>query len=58
MDMPQLLGHRELVKNADDNWPTASRPFSEVIAARPDQNRENPRESPTVYSLAECTEND
>lgn len=55
MDMAQFLAYRELVKNADENWPTPSGVFSEVTAARSDQNREDPRESPTAYSLAECT---
>ena len=35
-----------LVKNADDNWPTAERARSEVSAARRAGNRDNYRESP------------
>ncbi|GGW62363.1 hypothetical protein GCM10010320_49240 [Streptomyces caelestis] len=29
------FGYRELVKNADENGPTATRAFAEVIAAHP-----------------------
>ncbi|MER5212128.1 hypothetical protein ABT063_16470 [Streptomyces sp. NPDC002838] len=36
-----------LVKNADENGPTARQGFSEVIAARSTRNRDDPRESPT-----------
>jgi hypothetical protein len=37
----------ELVKNADENGPSAVRAFFEVIAVRRAQNRDDSRESPT-----------
>ncbi|PTM97110.1 hypothetical protein C7821_104495 [Streptomyces sp. VMFN-G11Ma] len=46
-----------LVKNADENWPTASRLFPEVTAAAPERNRDDSHVSPTVYALAEYTGN-
>jgi hypothetical protein len=57
MDMAQFRADDELVKNADANWPTASRPFPEVTGVWPDQNRDFSRVSLTVYALAEYTGN-
>jgi hypothetical protein len=37
--------NENLVKNADDNWPTASAAYPEVIAAGPLRNRDDSRES-------------
>lgn len=42
-----------LVKNADDNWPSSSPAFFEVIAVRPIQNRDDSHVSPTEWTLAE-----
>ncbi|WP_157901131.1 hypothetical protein [Streptomyces davaonensis] len=46
----------ELVKNADENWPTASRAFPEVTATASFRNRDDYRGSPTECALAECAE--
>jgi hypothetical protein len=49
---PRSFGDaRELVKNADDNWPTACRAFPEVTAAHPARNRDDYRVSPTECTL-------
>ncbi|NUO43525.1 MAG: hypothetical protein HOV73_16160 [Streptomyces sp.] len=42
-----------LVKNADDNWPSSSPAFFEVIAVQPIQNRDDSLVSPTEWTLAE-----
>ncbi|GLP63934.1 hypothetical protein TUSST3_05540 [Streptomyces sp. TUS-ST3] len=42
----------ELVKNADENWPTASRTFCEVTAAKQTRYRDDSRVSPTDWALA------
>ncbi|MGC9543795.1 hypothetical protein [Streptomyces sp. UG1] len=43
----QFRTAHELVKNADENWPTALTAFSEVIAATPPGNRDDSRISAT-----------
>jgi hypothetical protein len=57
MDMAQFRADDILVKKADENWPTASRGFPEVITAQPARNRDDSRVSPTDYALAEYTGN-
>ncbi|GAA2478632.1 hypothetical protein GCM10010276_13860 [Streptomyces longisporus] len=47
----------ELVKNADENWPTAPQLFPEVTGVRWERNRDDSCVSPTGYTLAECTGN-
>jgi hypothetical protein len=47
----------DLVKNADENWPTASVTYPEVIAASPVRNRDDSRESLAEWSLAVHTGN-
>jgi hypothetical protein len=42
---PQFRLNEDLVKNADDNWPTASVPYPQVIAVGPAANRDDSRES-------------
>jgi hypothetical protein len=41
----------DLVKNADDNEPTAARAQAEVRATGPAGNRDDSSESPAEYSL-------
>jgi len=53
----RFLAAYELVKNADENWPTASRVFSEVTGVRSLRNRDDSHVSPTGYALVECTGN-
>jgi len=48
----------ELVKNADENWPTAARVFPEVTGARADRNRDDSHVSQTGCTLAKYTGND
>jgi hypothetical protein len=57
MDMAQFRAVDNLVKNADENWPTASRIFPEVTAVEAEQNRDDSHVSPTVYALAGYTGN-
>jgi hypothetical protein len=47
----------ELVKNADENWPTASRAFPEVTAAKQPRYRDDSRVSPTEWLLARYSGN-
>jgi len=54
----QFRAGDELVKNADENWPTAPRLYSEVTGVRREQNRDDSYVSLTGYTLAECTGND
>jgi hypothetical protein len=43
----QFRTAHDLVKNADENWPTAPDVFFEVIAATPAGNRDDSRISAT-----------
>ena len=47
----------ELVKNADENWPTTSRSFSEVTDVRPAWNRDDFLISPARSTLVPPVEN-
>lgn len=57
MDTSQFPAVDALVKNADENWPTAPGAFPEVTDVSSDQNRDDSHVSLTVYTLAECTGN-
>lgn len=57
MDTPQFPADDALVKNADENWPTASGVFPEVTGVSSDRNRDDSHVSLTAYTLAECTGN-
>ncbi|MFF5480549.1 hypothetical protein ACFY5C_24855 [Streptomyces sp. NPDC012935] len=46
---------KELVKNADENWPTAPGVFFEVMDVWPVGNRDDSRKSPAEWALAGCT---
>ncbi|MFJ4468746.1 hypothetical protein ACIP2X_14835 [Streptomyces sp. NPDC089424] len=41
MTQNALFGAEDLVKNADENWPTAARTFCEVIAVSPLRKRDD-----------------
>ncbi|WP_167529672.1 hypothetical protein [Streptomyces spinoverrucosus] len=47
MGQRALFAAEDLVKNADENWPTAVRAFPEVIAVHPLWNRDDFHVSPT-----------
>lgn len=47
----------DLVKNADENWPTAWVTYPEVIAVSPVRNRDDSRESLAEWPLVVHTGN-